>query len=83
MAAKAIAEQRREVAVVHFSGLGGAVFIAEKTAQVAGQRALAHLHRVQQRQGVLLIQVRDFGVIDAQAEVLVHLVIAADIGHVR
>ncbi|MCY1313734.1 hypothetical protein D9M70_642840 [compost metagenome] len=83
MAAKAIAEQRREVAVVHFAGLGAAVFIAEKTAQVAGQRALAHLQIVQQGQGVLLIQVRHFGVISAQAEVLVHLVIAADIGHVR
>jgi hypothetical protein len=55
----------------------------EETAQVTGEHAIAHGQVVQQRQGVLLVEVGYLRVIGAQAEVFVDLVIATHVGQVR
>ncbi|MNY28381.1 hypothetical protein D3C86_1623540 [compost metagenome] len=83
MPAEAVAEQCREVAVVHLTRFGGAILTAEKTAQVAGEHTVAKRQVVQQRQGVLLVQLGHLGMVGAQTEFFVDLIIAPHVRQMR
>ncbi|MNI50504.1 hypothetical protein D3C73_1051670 [compost metagenome] len=63
VSAVTVAEQPRDVAVIHFTALGAAILATEKTAQIAGQYPCAQRQVMQQRKRVLLVQVGHFGVV--------------------